>query len=86
MVIVTSPGLSDEQSLLDGISFDEREATYTGLLLTEMVYKLSSVTVETLTFSYDSNDMLETVTSDIGGETLTFSYGGNCFLSGVVKS
>ena len=72
-------------SLVD-IKFDERVPTYTGLLLTEVVYKLASVVVETLSFTYDTCDRVSVISGAESGETLTFSYNGSSFLSGVVKT
>jgi len=66
------------------VEYDEVVPTYTNSLMTQVVYKLSTATVATLTITYDSSDRVATVTN--GAKTWTFSHSGTGFLSGVVKA
>ena len=41
---------------IHNLDYDEREMTYTNGLLTQVVYKKATVTVDTMTITYDSSD------------------------------
>jgi hypothetical protein len=41
---------------IHNLDYDEREMTYTAGLLTQVVYKKATVTVDTMTITYDSSD------------------------------
>jgi hypothetical protein len=41
---------------IHNLDYDEREMTYTAGLLTQIVYKKATVTVDTMTITYDSSD------------------------------
>lgn len=60
--------------------------TFSGWWVTQILYKLASVTVETLNIVYDSFNRPLTLKTVTGGDTWTFTYAGNGFPSGVVKT
>ena len=69
---------------LVNVDYDEKEFTYTTGLLTQIVYKLATVTVLTLTLTYDSSNRPATVTD--GTSTWTYTHAGTGFLTEVVKT
>jgi uncharacterized protein RhaS with RHS repeats len=77
---ITYPGYS-----IRPFNYDEVVPTYTSNLLSSVVYKLASVTQETLTIVHDSSNRPSTVT-DSSGNVWTFTHAGTGFLSGVVKT
>ena len=68
------------------VNYDERVPTYTAGLLTQIVYKLSSATVETVNFTYDSSNRPATATAVTGGGVWTYTHSGTGFLTGAVKT
>ncbi len=87
IVKVNTGGTALEFGTIGGMvmpEYDEVERTYTGLLLTTIVYKLATSTVETETRAYDSMDRISTCITTNGGQTKTYTYGGNGFVTETV--
>jgi hypothetical protein len=68
---------------IHNLDYDEREMTYTAGLLTQVVYKKATVTVDTMTITYDSSDR-PLQYSYSSGKVVDLVYLGTGFLSEVV--
>lgn len=69
---------------IHGIEYDERDMTYTAGLLTKIIYKLATVTVETMTITYDTSDRPLQYSYSVSGKVVDLVHLGTGFLSEAV--